>query len=102
MLDRDKAKKIVSLLTKDGVVQVKIFGEAFANYDKQISEREPDGKKHIIEKSIFSRGNKIIVCGIRKDDSFLAKKYSRTPYHLIEEITDIDEHGRITTHVRGE
>jgi DNA polymerase-3 subunit alpha len=102
VLDRDKAKKIVSLLTKDGVVQVKIFGEAFANYDKQISERGLDGKKHVIEKSVFSRGNKIIVCGIRRDDGFLAKKYSRTPYHLVEEITDIDEYGRITTHVRGE
>lgn len=102
VLDRDKNKKIVSLLTKDGVVQVKIFGEAFANYDKQISERGPDGKKHVIEKSIFSRGNKIIVCGIRRDDGFLAKKYARTPYHLVEEITSIDEYGRITTHVRGE
>ena len=89
VLDRDKNKKIVSLLTTDGVVTVKIYG-AFANYDKQISERGADGKKHVIRKSEFSRGNKIIVCGIKQDNMFVAKKYSNTPYHLVETIGSID------------
>lgn len=70
VLDRDKAKKMVTLLTIDGVVTVKIFGPVFAEYDKQISQKGADGKKHIIEKSLFSRGNKIIVTGVRRDDSF--------------------------------
>lgn len=95
VLDRDKAKKIVTLLTPTGVVTVKIFGQVFANYDKQISERGADGKKHVIEKSIFTRGNKIIVTGIRREDAFIGKKYSRTPYHLVEQITNVDEYGFI-------
>ena len=102
VLDRDKAKKTVTLLTTRGVVTVKIFGGVFSNYDKQISERGIDGKKHVIEKSMFSRGNKIIVCGVRDGDSFRAKKYSKTPYHLVEQITNIDNSGLITIHTRGE
>ena len=96
VLDRDKSKKIVTLLTPTGVVTVKIFGQVFANYDKQISERGVDGKKHVIEKSVFSRGNKIIVTGIRREDAFIGKKYSRTPYHLVEQIVDVDKYGFIT------
>ena len=97
VLDKDKAKKTVSLLTTSGVVNVKIFGDAFTHYDKQISEKRADGTKKVIEKSWFSRGNKIIVTGIRRDDNFIAKKYKNTPHHLVELITDIDGNGYITT-----
>jgi DNA polymerase-3 subunit alpha len=100
ILDKDKAKKTVTLLTTDGVVTVKIFGAVFSHYDKQISEKGADGKKHVIEKSWLSRGNKIIVTGIKQSDGFLAKKYNRTPYHLVELITDVREDGTLIT--RGE
>ena len=100
ILDKDKAKKTVTLLTTDGVVTVKIFGAVFTHYDKQISEKGADGKKHVIEKSWLSRGNKIIVTGIKQSDGFLAKKYNRTPYHLVELITDVNEDGTLVT--RGE
>ena len=89
VLDRDKAKKTVQLLTPTGVVSVKIYG-AFEVYDRQISVKGPDGKKHIIEKSMFTRGNKIIVTGIRAEDSFIAKVYQRTPWHRVEQIVDIN------------
>lgn len=102
VLDRDKSKKTVTLLTTSGVVTVKIFGGVFAQYDKQISERGADGKKHVIEKSMFSRGNKIIVIGVRDGDSFRAKKYSRTPYHLVEQIVEVREDGTMITRSRGE
>ena len=102
VLDRDKSKKTVTLLTTSGVVVVKIFGAVFSQYDKQISERGADGKKHVIEKSMFSRGNKIIVCGVRDGDAFRAKKYSKTPFHLVEQIVEIDSFGNIITKSRGE
>ena len=44
---------------------------------------------------MFSRGNKIIVTGIRRENEFLAKKYSRTPYHLVEKIETINEDGTV-------
>lgn len=91
VLDRDKAKKTVTLLTTDGVVTVKIYG-VFAQYDKQISERGADGVKHVIRKSEFSRGNKIIVTGVRDgENEFRAKKYSRTPWHIVETIESIED-----------
>lgn len=100
VLDRDKSKKIVTLLTTDGVVTVKIYG-VFQQYDKQISEKGADGKKHVIEKSIFTRGNKIIVTGIRDgENEFRAKTYKNTPYHHVELITSIDN-GIITTRSRS-
>ena len=95
VLDRDKAKKTVTLLTREGVVTVKIFGDVFTHYDRQISEKQADGKKKVLEKSWFSRGNKIIVTGIRRDEQFFAKKYKNTPYHLVSLITDVDEYGNI-------
>lgn len=98
ILDKDKAHKSITLLTTTGVVIVKIFGPVFSNYDKQISEKnEITGKKKVIEKSWFSRGNKVIVTGLRREDTFVAKKYAKTPYHLVELITDIDEEGYIKT-----
>ena len=99
VLDRDKAKKTVTLLTTDGIVTVKIYG-VFQNYDRQISEKGADGKKHVLEKSMFSRGNIITVRGIREEDGFRAKKYSKTPGHLIEQVI-IDEDG-IRTYSRTE
>lgn len=95
VLDRDKSKHSVTLLTTSGVVTVKIFGPVFAHYDKQISERGDDGKKHIIEKSWFARGSKIIISGIRRGEVFLGKKYARTPWHLVEQIESVDEDGHV-------
>lgn len=95
VLDKDSNKKTVTLLTTSGVVTVKIYGGIFSNYDKQISERGADGKKHVVEKSWFQRGNKIIISGIRQEDTFLAKKYKSTPWHLVELITDINSDGTL-------
>ena len=100
VLDKNKMKKTVTLLTTSGVVTVKIFGDVFNHYDRQISEKDSTGKKHVIEKSWFSRGNKIIITGIRRDTDFHAKKYRNTPYHLVELITQINADGSIKT--RGE
>ena len=102
VLDRDKTKKLVTLLTPEGVVTVKIFGEVFNIYDRQISEKGVDGKKHVKEKSTFARGNKIVVCGIRDGDSFRAKKYKTTPYHLCELIEEVYPDGKIKMRPRLE
>ena len=98
VLDKDKNKNLVTLLTTDGVVEVKLYGPVFNNYNKQISvKNEVTGKKTIIEKSWLSRGNKIIVTGMRRESMFIAKKYKNTPYHLVELITEITEDGSIKT-----
>ena len=91
VLDRDKSKRLVTLLTTSGVVTVRIYGDAFTHYDRQISEKLPNGKKRIVERSWFTRGNKVIITGVRRGDNFLAKKYKATPYPLVELITEVRE-----------
>lgn len=96
VLGRDKMKKIVTILTMDGVAQVRFFGDLFGHYDRQISEVDPNtGKKKVVQRSIFTRGNKIVVSGIRDGDTFIAKKYARTPWHTVELIEEVLPNGEM-------
>lgn len=98
---KDKTKSTVTLLTPNGVVTVKFRKEYFSIFDRQISIREPDGTKHIVEKSWFNRGSMIIVQGIRSGDNFLPKKYASTTGEQLYKITEIDNNGNIKlTHTR--
>ena len=93
---KNKTKSTVELLTTDGVVTVKFRKEYFALFDKQISERQPDGTKKIVEKSWFNKGNKIIVTGIRSGDDFIVKKYNKTPGHQLYKIDEVYDNGTIS------
>lgn len=93
VIDKDKNKSSVMLLTPSGVVTVKVWKNQFVAWDKQISERGADGIKHVVEKSWFNRGNKLIITGIRRDDTFIPKKYKNTD--IFEKIIKMDEKGFI-------
>ena len=93
---KNKTKSSVSLLTVDGVVNVKFRKEYFALFDKQISARGADGVKHVVEKSWFNRGSMIVVMGIRSGDDFVSKKYASTGGHQLYKIDSIDEWGDLT------
>ena len=95
VIDKDKNKNMITLLTPDGVVVVKIWKSQFAAWDKQISKVGEDGKKHVLEKSFFTRGNKMIITGIKRDNTFIPKKYKNTEYPLFERIDKLDENGFI-------
>ena len=87
---KDKMHHTISLLTTTGVVNVKFVKDQFAYFDKQISQRNSDGTKTVVEKSWFTRGNLLIVQGIRSGDTFMCKKYSRTPGHRLAKITRVN------------
>ena len=93
VIDKDKNKSEVILLTTDGVVTVKVWKNQYAKWDKQISERGEDGKKHVVEKSFFQKGNKLIITGIRRGDNFIPKKYKNTEYPLFTKIVELSEDG---------
>ena len=86
---KNKTKSTVTLLTPNGVVDVKFRKEYFSLFDKQISEKQSDGTKKVIEKSWFNRGNMIIVQGMRSGDTFIPKKYASSGGHQLYKITDI-------------
>ena len=92
---KDKTKSTVSILTCDGVVTVKFRKEYFSLFDKQISERQLDGTKKIVEKSWFNRGNMIVVTGMRSGDNFVSKKYASTGGHQLYKIDAILSDGNL-------
>ena len=83
---KNKLKGHITLLTREGVVEVKDNKEHFAMFDKTISKRGEDGKKHVVERSWFNRGSMVIIVGIRNEDTFICKKYSSTPGHRLYKI----------------
>ena len=92
---KNKNKSTVTLLTVDGVVEVKFRKEYFSLFDKQISERGEDGKKHVLERSWFNRGSMIVVLGMRSDDMFITKKYASSSGHQLYKIDSIDKDGNL-------
>lgn len=90
---KNKTKSTVTLLTTTGVVNVRVRKELFAIYDRQLSVRNPDGTKTVVERSWFGRGNKIIVQGIRSGDDFVAKKYASSIGHQLLRIDKILPNG---------
>ena len=92
---KNKVKSTISLLTTDGVVNVKFRKEYFSLFDKQISARQPDGTKKIMEKSWFNRGNMLVVMGIRSGDDFVSKKYASSGGHQLYKIDEIGKDGSL-------
>ena len=92
---KNKTKSTVTILTTTGVVNVKFRKEYFTMFDKQISERQADGTKKIMEKSWFNRGNMIVVTGIRSGDDFVSKKYASTSGHQLYKIDAVLPNGEL-------
>lgn len=86
VLDKDKNKNTVSLLTQTGVVNLKVWKNQFAMYDRTISKVDFDGKKHKIEESWFKKGTLLMVQGYRRGDDFVLKKPKSSPYPVISKI----------------
>lgn len=94
VLDRDKTRHTVDILTPTGVVTCKLYNGAFNHYNKTISKVLPNGKKKRIEESWFKRGTKILVYGFRDGDQFRPRKYSSSVYqHTVMKITNILDNG---------
>ena len=95
VIDKNKDKGLLTLLTPTEVVTVKIWKDQFNKWDKQIFKKNLDGSKTVLEKSWFTRGEKLIIAGVKKENSFILKKYKNTSYPLIEKIIDMNEQGLI-------
>ena len=91
VIGKNKIKNTVTLLTPTGVVNIKIYKNQYAIYDKQISSKGEDGKKHVIEKSWFARGSLLMIQGIRRGNDFIPKKVKSSVYPIISKITHIND-----------
>jgi DNA polymerase-3 subunit alpha len=96
VLDKNKNKHTVTLLTTDGVITVKYYDGAFAHYNRQVSKQKSDGSKEILEKSWFTRGNKLLLFGYRRGSQFKPHKYNDSRYrHTTMLITKVNADGTI-------
>jgi DNA polymerase-3 subunit alpha len=95
VITKNDPKSIVTILTTEGVVNVKFSKEYYAMFNRQISETLPNGKKKVLEKGWFSRGSKIMVTGFRREDTFVAKKYKSTLTHQLYKIMKIEKDGSL-------
>ena len=86
VINKDKMRNTITLLTPDGVVTVRIYKNQFALYDKQISAKDDDGVKHVLEKSWFTRGTLLRIQGIRRGQEFVPKKYKNSIFPVIMKI----------------
>ena len=94
VLGRNKTRHTVTLLTESGIVNVKMEAGKFSFYDKQISVPNEQGGKTIVERSWFTRGNILMVHGIRRGDVFRAKVYRGTSFaHSINLVSKVYEDG---------
>ena len=75
VLNTNKTKHIVTILTKYGVVDVKFYKLNFIHYNERISKLI-DGKKTVLENSWFTRGNKLLITGYRRENVFVPKTNS--------------------------
>jgi len=96
ILDKNKDKHSVTLLTVYGVVLLKFYAGQFGHYNKQISMVNDDGTKTTIEKGWFTRGNKILVTGYRRGDQFKPKIYKGDAFqHTVSLIENVREDGSL-------
>ena len=100
IISKDNTKASVTVLTTDGVVNVKFTKEYYAMYNRQISEVQSDGTKKVLEKGWFSRGTKILVTGYRREDTFVAKTYKATATHQLYKIVNINNSNMTLEHER--
>jgi len=97
VLDRDKNKHSVTILTPSGVVTLKFYSGQFSFYDKTISkdngvDEKGKTKKIILENGWFQRGNKLLVTGFRRGDIFKPKRYKNSIYqHAISKIIEVTD-----------
>ena len=93
VIGKDSLKSSVTLLTTTGVVNVKFTKEYFSMFDRRISEADEEGTKKIKENSWFTRGSMILITGLRREDTFVVKKYKSTYGHQLYKITKIENNG---------
>lgn len=100
VIAKNDSKSSISLLTTDGVVNVKFTRDYYAMFKKQISQIQPDGTKKVMEKGWFGRGNMLMITGFRREDTFVAKTYKSTEGHQLYKITEVNGEDIVIQHER--
>ena len=90
VIGKNDTRHSVTLLTVNGVVNVKFTRDYYAMFNRQLSEKDEQGVKKVKEKGWFTRGTKLLVTGYRRDDTFVSKKYKATGGHQLYMISSVE------------
>ena len=83
VIAKDKQKSLVTLATKNNVVDVKLYKQQFAKYIHKSNLKEGEEGYQPNEIDFFEKGTHLAITGIRRGDMFLPKVYKRTGIHEI-------------------
>ena len=76
VLGKDAYKHMVTILTVDGVIDLKFSNEQFAKYNRIISD-VINGSKKVLEKSWFVKGTLVYVKGFKMGETFRVRQISK-------------------------
>ena len=96
VLNADNNHHTVSILTKNGVVDVKMYKESYAHYNRRISVSNGKGSKTVVEEPWFKRGTLLCVAGFRRGDQWVPRVYTDSVFkHTINKITSVNPDGTL-------
>lgn len=78
VIDKDKTKSIVTIATKDAVVDVKFYKQQYAKYAHESNLEEDDENYKPNEENFFEKGTHLAITGVKRGDMFLPKVYKQT------------------------
>ncbi len=94
VIDKDKTKGTFTLAGVEGVIDVKLPKQVFAQFIHTISDVDEEGNKVILEDSFFEKGTFLAVTGILKGSVFVPKTYKTTGFDSILKIV-LDKDGNL-------
>lgn len=93
VIAKDDVRSSIAILTKEsGVVTCKMTKEYYARYNRRIAY--PNGK--IAEDGWFKRGTLVLLNGYRRGDTFVLKRYRKTPSHQLYKICSVNDDGSMS------
>lgn len=78
VIDKDKTKSIVTLATKESVVDVKFYKQQFAKFAHESNLDEDDENYKPNEENFLEKGTHLVITGIKRGDMFIPKVYKNT------------------------
>ena len=92
VINKDKLKNLITVLTPEGPVDVKVWKNTFAYYDKTLVEFIGE-EKNIIQPSFFENGTFLLLSGILRGNTFTLKKYKENKVEDVCLKININENG---------
>jgi len=77
VIDKNKTKNKITVLTPEGPVEVKIWKNMFSIYDQTLTDTSTT-EKIIIQDSFFEIGTHLMLTGMKRGNGFSLKKYKNT------------------------